>query len=103
MAIVNIAEAVVKRSFYDGKGVEVAEQFKSREGKDMEKKYTLFFDEAQSFATGTKVKVSGLLSVKARIWVRDDAEDTAVADIVLNSPRVEVLGGASADDDEAPF
>lgn len=103
MAIVSIAEAVVKRSFYDGKGVEVAEQFKSRDGKDMEKIYSLFFDEPQSFAPGTRVKVSGLLSVKASIWVRDDADDTAVAKINLNSPRVEVLGGASVDEDEAPF
>lgn len=107
MAIVNIAEAIVRRSFYSDKGWEVAEQFKTRDGKDGEKKYTLFFDEPQSFQIGSKVKVSGLLSVKARIWVRDDAEDTAVADIVLNSPRVEVLGGGDSGgfgpDDDSPF
>lgn len=97
MATVYIKEAIVKRSFYNDKGLEIAEQFKTRDGKDAEKKYTLFFDEAQSFAPGTKVNASGLLSVKARIWVRDDAEDTAVADIVLNNPKVEVVGGSTDD------
>lgn len=101
MAYVNIAEAVVKRSFYGDKGLEIAEQFQTRDGKDAEKKYTLFFDNPHNYKPGQKIKASGLLSVKARIWVRDDAEDVAVADIVLNSPNVEVLESASSD--ENPF
>lgn len=96
MAIVNIAEAVVKRSFYNDKGLEVAEQFKTRDGKEGEKKYTLFFDEPHSFQPGQTIKVSGLLSVRARIWERDDAEDIAIADVILNSPRVEIIGGADS-------
>lgn len=100
MAYVNIAEAVVKRSFYGDKGLEIAEQFKTRDGKDGEKKYTLFFDNPHSFKPGQKVKASGLLSVKARIWVRDDAEDVAMADIILNNPNVEVL---DSEGDENPF
>lgn len=103
MAIVNIAEATVKRSFWNDKGLEIAETFKTREGKDAEKKYTLFFDEPHGYTPGQKVKASGLLQVKARIWVRDDAEDTAVADIILNSPRVEVIGGSSEGEGDLPW
>lgn len=108
MAIVSIAEAIVKRSFYNDKGLEIAEQFKTRDGKDGERKYTLFFDAPHSYKPGQKVKASGLLSVKARIWQREDAEDIAVADVVLNSPRVEVLGGTDGNsgrvaDDDLPW
>lgn len=97
MAYVNLKNVVAKRSFYDGKGLGVVEQFTKRDGTPGESKYTLFFDQPHGIAEGTRLsKVGGVLSTKGRIYDPEDGEARAVVDVILNNPTYEIDGGGSA-------
>lgn len=102
MAIVSLKDVKVKRVFYNGLGAEFVESFQTRDGETAEKKYSAFFESPHGLSEGDVGNVSGLLSVKARLWEREGADAIPVADIVLNSPRFEATGG-SADSDDSPF
>lgn len=105
MAYINLQDVFATRSFFDGKGLEVEERFQKRDGSEGKTKYSVFFDQPHGIADGSKIaKLGGVAGVKARIWQRDDAEDMAVANITINSPKVEGVtgGGASAPADN-PF
>ena len=99
MAILSLKNVTVKRVFYNGLGAEFVEAFQTRSGEQGEKKYSAFFDEPHGLSEGQVGNVSGLLSVKARLWERDGEPPVPMADIVLNSPRFEASSGA----DDTPF
>ena len=99
MAILSLKNVTVKRVFYNGLGAEFVEAFQTRSGEQGEKKYSAFFDEPHGLSEGQVGNVSGLLSVKARLWERDGEPPVPMADIVLNSPRFEASSGA----DDIPF
>lgn len=101
MAIVSLKDVKVGRVFFDGKGAEFVESFTKQDGTEASKKYSAFFDSAHGLSVGDTGNVSGLLSVKARLWEREGEAAVPVADIVLNSPRFEATGGS--DDSDTPF
>lgn len=92
MAIVNLKDVSVKRVFYNGLGAEFVETFQTQSGETAEKKYSAFFEQPHGLSVGDRGNVSGLLSVKARLWERDGEAPVPMADIVLNSPRFEASG-----------
>ena len=103
MAYVSIKEAIVKRSFFDGKGASIAEQFTKRDGSEGESYYTLFFNEPHGLADGTKLtKVGGALSTKGRIYDPEDGEARAVVDVILNNPTFKVAGAPAAQTGDTP-
>ena len=99
MAILSLKNVTVKRVFYSGLGAEFVESFERNDGTPGEKKYSAFFDTPHGLSEGQVGNVSGLLSVKARLWERDGEPPVPMADIVLNSPRFEPSSGA----DDSPF
>ena len=99
MAILSLKNVTVKRVFYNGLGAEFVETFQTRSGEQGEKKYSAFFEEPHGLSEGQVGNVSGLLSVKARLWERDGGPPVPMADIVLNSPQFEASGGG----DDTPF
>lgn len=106
MAYVNIKEAVAKGSFFDGKGLNIAEEFTKRNGEPGEQRYTLFFDSPHGIAEGTRLeKVGGILSVRGRIVSPDNGEDWAAVDVVLNQPTYEIVSAPpqSNNSDETPW
>lgn len=102
MAIVSLKDVKVGRVFYNGAGAEFVESFQKNDGTIGTKKYSAFFDQPHGLSEGDVGNVSGLLSVKARLWERDGEAPVPMADIVLNSPRFEATGGSS-DEDSSPF
>lgn len=105
MAIISLKDVKVGRVFFDGKGAEFVESFTKQDGTEASKKYSAFFDSAHGLSVGDTGNVSGLLSVKARLWEREGEAAVPVADIVLNSPRFEATGGGNPQDysDDTPF
>ena len=97
MAILSLKDVTVKRVFYNGLGAEFVETFQTRSGEQGEKKYSAFFEEPHGLSEGQVGNVSGLLSVKARLWERDGEPPVPMADIVLNSPRFEAAEGGGGD------
>lgn len=103
MAILSLKDVRVGRIFYNGLGAEFVESFERNDGTPGEKKYSAFFDTPHGLSEGQVGNVSGLLSVKARLWERDGEPPVPMADIVLNSPRFEAVDGGSGYKDESPF
>lgn len=101
MALTYVKNATAARIFFDGKGVEFHEKFQKSDGTEGVSKYTAWFDSAPGVSEGGIYNVSGLTGVKARIWTPDDGEARALADIVLNSARVEAVDAPV--DEDTPF
>ena len=97
MALTYLKSVEATRVFYNGLGVEFTETFTKRDGTEGKTKYSAFFDADPGITVGTVGDVSGLTSVKARIWTPDDGEPRAIGDIVLNSARF------TASEDETPY
>ena len=102
MAIINIRNAEVTRTFYNGKGAGLKETFKLRDGGDGARYYSAFFDEEHGLSEGDRGNFSGLLGTKVSSYEKDGETKYGV-DVTLNSARFEAGDGGSAPDDDAPF
>jgi hypothetical protein len=90
VAIVSLKNVQVSRLFYGDKGVELVERY-TAQGKEVEKKYTAWFDQPQTVAVGSIVDVSGMLKVEVKEFQPSDKpEPVRYAQISLNSPRMTV-------------
>lgn len=102
MAIINIRNAEVTRTFYNGKGAGLKETFKLRDGSEGARYYSAFFDEEHGLSEGDRGNFSGLLGTKVSTYEKDGETKYGV-DVTLNSARFEAGDGGSTSDDEAPF
>ena len=94
MARLTIDNGTATRIFFNGKGVEITEQFKDKSGDIQKRTYTAWFQEPVEFNIGATGKFSGLLAVKIRDWT-DSAGNPVIskatgkqgqsADISLNN------------------
>ena len=101
MAIVNIKNGTVERTFFEGKGAAVKETFNKRDGSEGAQYYSVFFDAPHGLSQGDQGDFSGLLGVKA-----EEYEGVWRAKIALNSARVQNIqspGGGAAYDGDSPF
>lgn len=101
MAIVNVKNATVARTFYNGLGASIKETFQKRDGSEGASYYTAFFDKPHGLSEGDTGNFSGLLSVRAREYENKDGDTVTTADAILNSARFEPTDGGS--DSDAPF
>lgn len=99
MAIINIRNAEVTRTFYDGKGAGIKETFKLRDGSEGARYYSAFFDDEHGLSEGQVGNFSGLLGTKVSTYEKDGETKYGV-DVTLNSARFEAVDGGS---DDSPF
>ena len=97
LAFVN---GTVARTFFEGKGASIYEEFQKRDGSTGKSYYTVFFEEPHGLGEGSTGKFSGLLSVRLREY-EHDGQTKHSADAVLNSARFEAVDGGQSDD--SPF
>lgn len=104
MAIINIRNAEVTRTFYNGKGVGLKETFKKQDGTEGASYYTAWFENDPGLSEGDRGNFSGLHSAKISEYEKD-GETRRNVEVALNSARYEAAegGSAPADDDSAPF
>ena len=76
MARLTIDNGTATRIFFNGKGVEVTESFKDKNGDTQKRTYTAWFQEPVQFDLGAQGKFSGLIAVKIRDWT--DAQGNPV-------------------------
>lgn len=65
-------EGSVGRLFYENKGVEVIEFYKSRTGEKKSRKYTAWFENPQNLTVGQTGTFSGSLSAEIDDWKNQD-------------------------------
>lgn len=88
MAKVTLNKVQVTRVFWEGKGAQVVESYKTKDG-ERSTRYSLFFDEPHGLAEGTVIDVEGLLSASVDEYEKRDGSGIghSVA-LKLNKPRV---------------
>lgn len=101
MAIINIRNAEVTRTFYGGKGVAIKESFKKQDGTEGASYYTAWFESDPGLSEGMRGNFSGLHSAKINEYEKD-GETRRSVDVALNNARFEAAEGGY-DDDSTPF
>jgi len=88
VAKVTLNKVQVTRVFWEGKGAQVVESYKTKDG-ERSTRYSLFFDEPHGLAEGTVIDVEGLLSASVDEYEKRDGSGIghSVA-LKLNKPRV---------------
>lgn len=103
MAFINVKNAEVTRTFWNGQGAGLKETFKKKDGTEGAAYYSAFFDEEHGLSEGDRGNFSGLLGAKVSEYEKD-GETRHGVDITLNSTRFEAVdGGSASDDSDAPF
>ena len=83
MATIEV-KGTATRIFYEGKGVEVTEFYKSKDGEIRKKTYTAWFEQPVDFAVNTEGVFRGLLSTVIDNW--KDKEGNPVMSTVTGEP-----------------
>lgn len=65
-------DAIAARIFFDGKGVEVHEFYKGREGERLTRKFTFWFNDPVQFEIGATGTFRGVESSKVDHWTNQD-------------------------------
>ena len=60
------------RIFFNGKGIEVTETYKTKEGKEATRKFTAWFTDDPQLSVGQSGTFSGLLTTKIDLWTNPD-------------------------------
>ena len=94
MAFIHI-EGTISRVFYNGKGAEVTESFKKRDGSEGTKRYTLWFQSEHGLSEGSTGKFSGLLGVEVDEWTDKENQIRHTAKVSVNNARIDT-GRASS-------
>lgn len=96
VAFITLKNVQVSRLFWDNKAAEVVERF-TVNGSQVEKKYTLWFDDAQTLSQGSIVDVTGVLKAEIRQFQpQDKPEPVTYVQISVKKPKVTVVEGVAA-------
>lgn len=105
MAEIRIEESPVTRIFHEGRGAEVTESWKGRDGADQSRRYTCWFDAPHGLTEGDVVTVVGVLGVKVDEWTDRQQETRHTAKVSVNQAKVvgwPVTGAAHSDETVPP-
>lgn len=96
MATTTVRGAVT-RTFYQGRGAEVTEEFTVK-GKEITKRWACWFDEPHGLEEGQQVEVSGLHGDEVDEWTNQDQQTRHSVKRSLNRARIvgEVTSAAPA-------
>ena len=84
MAEVTIKAATVDRVFYDNKGFNVVEKFKTKTGEGSQR-YTIWFTAPQTVAVGDVISVTGLLGNKIAEFTGNDGNQKQIVELSVNN------------------
>jgi hypothetical protein len=65
-------KGTISRVFYEGKGLEVSEQFQTRAGETVSKLWTVWLNQPGLFDVGQTIQVEGLFSAEIDNWTNQD-------------------------------
>lgn len=104
------------RLFFNDKGVEVTEVAKGKDGAEITRKYTAWFDAPVSFREGTQGVFAGNLSATVDNWVNQDGSPklnrdgvpgqsvkVSINNTIFTPSEAKAVSSASAIADEMPF
>ena len=78
----------VSRVFYEGKGLEVSEQFQTKAGESITKRYTVWLKTPTTFDIGDELQVEGLYSAEIDNWTNKEGEAKQSIKVSINNPYI---------------
>ncbi len=81
-------KGTISRVFYEGKGLEVSEQFTTKAGESITKRYTVWLKNPTSYDIGDEVLVEGLYSAEIDNWTNKEGESKQSIKVSINNPNV---------------
>lgn len=81
-------KGTISRVFYEGKGLEVSEQFTTKAGESITKRYTVWLKNPTSYDIGDEVAVEGLYSAEIDNWTNKEGESKQSIKVSINNPNV---------------
>jgi hypothetical protein len=81
-------KGTVSRVFYEGKGLEVSEQFQTKAGESITKRYTVWLKQAGTYDVGDEVQVEGLYSAEIDNWTNKEGEPKSSIKVSINNPYI---------------
>jgi hypothetical protein len=81
-------KGTVSRVFYEGKGLEVSEQFQTKAGESITKRYTVWLKQAGTYDVGDELQVEGLYSAEIDNWTNKEGEAKQSIKVSINNPYI---------------
>ena len=81
-------KGTVSRVFYEGKGLEVSEQFQTKSGESITKRYTVWLKQAGTYDVGDELQVEGLYSDEIDNWTNKEGEAKQSIKVSINNPYI---------------
>jgi hypothetical protein len=81
-------KGTVSRVFYEGKGLEVSEQFQTKSGESITKRYTVWLKQAGTYDVGDELQVEGLYSAEIDNWTNKEGEAKQSIKVSINNPYI---------------
>jgi len=81
-------KGTVSRVFYEGKGLEVSEQFQTKAGESITKRYTVWLKAPTTFDIGDELQVEGLYSAEIDNWTNKEGEAKQSIKVSINNPYI---------------
>lgn len=102
MAMIEIA-GTVNKVFYNDTAIEVIEEFKTKDGQETKRYYSVWMKEPTTLTMGRRVKVRGLFSAKIDEYEARDGQKKQKIAYSINNPVVTVEELPNLQSDPAPF
>jgi hypothetical protein len=81
-------KGTISRVFYEGKGLEVSEQFQTKAGESITKRYTVWLKQAGTYDVGDELQVEGLYSAEIDNWTNKEGEAKQSIKVSINNPYI---------------
>jgi len=104
MAEVSI-KGTVDRVFFDNKGFNVVEKFKTKTGEERSRRFTAWFTSPQTISAGDFVSIKGLLDSKIAEFTGKDGLQKQIVELSVNNAVLGegVVSPVIVVDEELPF
>jgi len=89
-------QGTVTRTFFNGKGAEVTEQFKKRDGSEGKTRWTAWFEAEHGLSDGDAVEVSGMHSDQIDEWTDNEGGQRQTVKRSLNKAKIRTGQGQRA-------
>lgn len=104
MALIEVKGKITKL-FWENKGVEITESFKTKQGQQRDRKYTVWLQKPGPFQVGDDVDVKGLYSAELDTYTDKEGKERTAIKVSINNPLITYSEGvtASPTHEELPF
>lgn len=92
MAFITV-EATVERVFFEGRGLALVEEYKTKDGDSRVNRYTAWFDVAPGLTENQTAKFSGILTTKIEEFEGKDGQTRRKVVVAINKAKAEVGSG----------